>query len=95
MSLVVSPRVREKLAQKVPPVTESEILQCFANRQGWYLTDEREEHRTDPPTRWFVAETDYGRKLKVAFIQAGEDVIIKTAYDANDTEQRIYNHYAR
>lgn len=93
MGLQLSQRIREKLAAKDPPVTEPEIVQCFANREGPYLFDIREEHRTDPPTRWFVAETDFGRLLKVVFIQKDDDVIIKTAYDANDAERRIYRQF--
>jgi hypothetical protein len=97
MGLVISPKVREKLSQKSPPVTEDEIRQCFANREedGRYLIDEREQHRTDPPTRWFIAETDFGRELKVAFILRDGDVIIKTAYDPNPTEQRIFAQFAK
>lgn len=94
MGLVISPKVREKLAQKTPPVTEDEILQCFANRSGNYLTDEREQHASDPPTRWFIAETDYGRKLKIAFIPRDGDLIIRTAYDPNPIEQRIYGQFS-
>jgi hypothetical protein len=93
MALVISPKVRAKLAAKQPPVTQAEIEQCFANRSGSYLLDVREEHASDPPTRWFIAETYYGRKLKVAFIQRGEDVIIRTAYDPNSEEMRIYSKY--
>lgn len=90
MTLIISTRVREKLQHKTPPVTQEEIQQSFANRNGSYLTDIREQHRTNPPTQWFVAETDYGRKLKVIFILDKGDVIIKSAYDANITEQHIY-----
>lgn len=68
MSLIISPRVREKLSLK-HRVTEDEIVQCFANRDGRMLRDTREEHATDPPTLWFIAETDFGRLLKVIFIQ--------------------------
>lgn len=93
MGLAISQKVRDKLQQKTPPVTEAEILQCFANREGWYLLDQREKHFSDPPTQWFVAETDYGRILKVVFIAKDGDVIIKTAYDANPTEQHIYQRH--
>ncbi|WP_295449610.1 hypothetical protein [uncultured Thiodictyon sp.] len=93
MGLVISPQVRAKLAQKTPPVTESEILQCFANRSGNYLIDSRENNQTDPPTRWFIAETDYGRKLKIAFIPKDSNVIVKTAYDPNPTEEKIYGRF--
>lgn len=82
-----------KLAGKQPPVSKEEIEQCFVNRTGGYLTDDREEHASDPPTRWFIAETYFGRKLKVVFIQKGEDTIIRTAYDPNAEERRIYAKY--
>lgn len=95
MGLVLSSRIREKLAGKNPPVTESEIFQCFANRTGLFLLDTREEHRTDPPTRWFISETDFGRKLKVVFIQKGEDLIIKSSYDPNDREEEIYKKFGQ
>ncbi len=94
MGLVISTRVRAKLARKKPPVTEAEIIQCFANRGETYLLDVREQHKSTPPTQWFVAETDFGRKLKVAFIPIGDDIHIRTAYQANNAEIRIYGKYS-
>ena len=94
MGLVLSPHVREKLAQKTPPVTETEIVQCFANRSGAFLIDDRENNKTNPPTQWFIAETDYGRKLKIVFILKDSDVIIKTAYDPNSIEETIYGRFS-
>jgi hypothetical protein len=94
MPLVISQRVREKLASKIPPVTQDEIAQCFADRTGDYLIDVRAENQTDPPTQWFIAETFFGRKLKVVFMQDGQNVIIKTAYPPNAEEVRIYNKYS-
>lgn len=95
MALVISPRVREKIANKNPPVTGAEIRQCFGNRLGKYLYDEREDNRTDPPTKWFIAETDFGRNLKVVFIQRDGDVFIRTAYKPNREEIRIYKKFTR
>lgn len=92
-NLRISPSVLDKLAGKVPPVTQDEILQCFANREGKFLLDLREEHASDPPTRWFIAETNFGRKLKIAFIPREEIVTVRTAYSPNDTELRIYEKY--
>ncbi len=57
MSLIISARVREKLKQK-HRVSEDEIIDCFANINGRYLRDKREQHQTNPPTLWFIAETD-------------------------------------
>ena len=93
MNPIISAHVRQKLANKTPPVSEEEIVQCFANRTGVYLLDTREQHQTTPETRWFIAETDYGRKLKVAFIFDQGRIIIKTVYDPNQIEQRIYARY--
>lgn len=90
MNLSISKAVREKLANKTPPVTESEIIQCFANRDRGDLLDVRAEHRTNPITRWFIAETDFGRKLKIAYMPTTEAIEIKSAYDPNEQEKRIY-----
>ena len=95
MSLKVSAQVQAKLAAKKPPVTQAEIEQCFANRTGVYLLDEREQHASDPPTRWFIAETSYGRKLKIVFIPRDGDIVIRTAYDPNADESRIYSKFSR
>lgn len=95
MTLVIAPRIRAKLAAKNPPVATDEIIQCFANRNGVFLYDDREEHKTEPPTKWFVAETDYGRKLKIVFIQDGVNVIIKTAYTPGRDVIRLYKRVIR
>jgi uncharacterized DUF497 family protein len=93
MGLRVSPRVGEKLAQK-HGVSVGEVLECFANRCGAALKDTRAEHRTDPPSLWFVAETDRGRTLKVVFmVMPDGEFEIKTAYPANPEEIRIYKKY--
>lgn len=94
-ALIVSPKVLEKLANKQPPVSQEEIEQCFATRDGKYLVDTREEHVSDPPTHWFIGETYYGRKLKVVFIERDGKVIIRTTYPPNEDEVRIYQKYGR
>lgn len=94
MKLIISTAVREKLANKTPPVSEYEIVQCFANRAGKDLIDTRAEHLTNPLTRWFIAETDFGRELKVAYMPTTQGIVIKSAYDPNATEKRIYKKIA-
>lgn len=93
--LYFSPSVRTKLKTR-HRVTEAQVLQCFANREGRYLVDDREEHKTVPPTQWFVASTDYGMILKVMFVfdPATKLIEIKSAYPANAEIQRIYRKYA-
>ncbi|MGL5948251.1 MAG: hypothetical protein ACRCYV_04205 [Aeromonas sp.] len=94
-NFTISPATRKKLTDK-HRVTTEEIDQAFANRDRALLYDDREEHQTDPRTQWFIAETDYGRLLKVCFIyqeptdgQAGK-VIIKTAYTPTQEALNVY-----
>lgn len=92
MAFVLSKGTLEKLATK-HKVNRDEVEQCFANRTGRFLEDVREEHKTDPATQWFVAETNYGRLLKIIFIAKGGDLYIRSAYQPNDEELRIYKKY--
>lgn len=64
---VHSLRIDNKLDAK-HGVSLDEIDQCFENKCGFFLVDDREDHKTDPATLWFVAETNKGRLLKVIFI---------------------------
>ena len=98
MRLVVSERVSRKLVQK-HSVTLDEIGERFANREGGLLEDIREPHRTNPPTQWFIARTNAQRQRKVVFVQrtglAATEIEIRTAYEPNHEESRIYRKFAR
>lgn len=92
MSLKISTKIQQKLEQK-HGVSEEEVIQCFANWDPSYapMIDDREEHATDPPTRWFVAETDKGRMLKVLFVWYEDGrIFLKSAYEANDAVQALF-----
>lgn len=94
MKFVLTGRIRQKLKEK-HNVSPLEVEQCFYNRTGRFLEDSREEHRTHPPTQWFIAETDTGKRLKVVFVEETLGGIhIKTAYEPNATEERIYGKYS-
>ena len=93
MTLKYSSAVKQKLAEK-HGVSLEEVQQCFANREGGLLEDTREDRKTDPPSQWFIAETDYGRRLKVVFILKNGDILLKTAYGPNQKEDTIYRKYA-
>ena len=96
LRLIISQEVRQKLASKIPAVSEVEIRECFENRLDDLLKDNRAEHRTKPPTMWFIAETNHLRRLKVVFIQRRSgDIIIKTAYEPDETEEWIYGSETR
>ncbi len=93
MAIVISPRILKKLAEKVLPITGQEIAECFENRTKRPLTDNRQQHKTRPPTHRFIAPTDSGRRLKVVFITypAG-DHVIKTAFEPYAYEENIYEN---
>lgn len=93
-NLKISQQVLQKLRQK-HCVTRDEIEECFLNRTRGFLEDTRLNHLTDPPTLWFIAETDNRRKLKIVFIELANGTYeIKTAYKPNLNEVKIYDNYA-
>lgn len=93
-NIKISPCVIEKLEEK-HKVILSEVGECFLNRTQGLLEDTRLDHQTDPPTLWFIAETDSGRLLKVVFVELNDGTYeIKTAYAPNDSEVKIYEKYA-
>jgi hypothetical protein len=93
--MLISVAVREKLKRPDHNVTEAELMECFANRGPGECIDTRAWHLTDPPTRWFVAQTDRGRRLKVVYVFQNNGVVeIKSAYPATDNVKRIYDKYA-
>lgn len=95
MTYIISPRVRAKLDQKHGGVSESELDEAFANRDGDFLIDTREEHKTNPPTEWFVAQTDRGRLLKVVFVNRMDGTIeIKSAYTPEQPTIAFYKRVA-
>ena len=90
MKIYVSDRVQEKLNTKHGGVSQNEIRECFANRTGRVLIDGREDHLTNPVTRWFIAETNRGRKLKICYIPYPDQRVIKSAFEPNAEELSIY-----
>ena len=88
-SLKISEGVLRKLAEQ-HNVSRVEVEQCFKNRLGRLLVDNRALRKTTPPTLWFIACTNKARNLKVVYIQKGNIVELKTAYDPNEEETRIY-----
>lgn len=94
LNLNISDAIADKLNEK-HSVTKDEIEECFYNRIKGLLEDTREQHKTNPPTMWFIAETNEGRSLKVVFIELVNGTYeIKTAYEPNEDEVRIYEKYA-
>ncbi|RYE40784.1 MAG: ADP-ribosyl-(dinitrogen reductase) hydrolase [Hyphomicrobiales bacterium] len=88
-NLKISKGVLDKLAIK-HQVDRRDVEQCFDNIDGPLLTDNREDHRSDPPTLWFLSRTNRGRLLKIAYIQRGLAVHLRTCYEPNQDEINIY-----
>ena len=92
--LIISAAILEKLRDK-HKVSRRDIEQCFENRLGNYLLDEREDHRTDPPTLWFIASTNCNRPLKIAFIFIDGNIHIKSAFDPEIAAIEMYDRMGR
>ncbi len=88
-NLLISDAVLEKLTDK-HQVDRRDVVQCFENMDGPLLIDDREDHRSDPPTLWFISKTNKDRLLKIAYIQRGSSIHLRTCYEPNDAEIRIY-----
>ncbi len=94
MILHISDEIEKKLLE-IHGVDQFDILQCFGNQTSSTLIDDREDHKTDPPTQWFISENDTGRVLKIVFIQLSKiDIVIKSAYEPDANEVRIYKKYS-
>ena len=93
-TLIISPTLLQKLQDK-HNVTRREVEQCFENKIGNYLEDDREEHRTDPPTLWFVAPTNCNRLLKVIFVFLDGNIYIKSAYEPSPQVVDIYERHGK
>ena len=96
MPIFISEGIEDKLWNK-HQVNVDEVYECLSNRQrgdGNFITDTRAKNSTEPPTTWFLARTDEGRLLKVVFIlnnqKSPAEVYIKTAYEPNLKEKRIW-----
>lgn len=97
MDLIMPSSVTAKILQK-HGVLPKEVHECFYNRIGNYLIDTREKNKTRPPTLWFVAETDRGRRLKICFVPAGAGnafglPVLKTAYPPDATEEALWRKH--
>ncbi|MDP4536185.1 DUF4258 domain-containing protein [Alkalimonas collagenimarina] len=93
MAILISAKVKKKLHEK-HSITVDEVHEAISGRLAGFLEDIREEHKSDPPTYWFIGSTDFGKLLKVVCIFKDENIIIRTAYRANRKELDIYNKLA-
>lgn len=93
-NLKISNDVEQKLLNK-HNVSRSEVEQCFFNRTGRLLMDNREEHKTNPPTLWFLAPTNKGRILKVVYIQVDTHIHLRSAFEPNTAEEQIYRRHGQ
>lgn len=89
----VSEGVARKLREK-HGVTEAEVHQCFSTNAGKYAEDTREAHKTNPPTLWFIGETDAKRRLKVVFLRySSTEYVIKSAFPTIEKEEILWQRY--
>jgi uncharacterized DUF497 family protein len=90
LRFTIAQSILSKLMEK-HGVTRAEIEQCFLNRELPVLIDDLEDHKTDPPSLFFIAQTNAGRRLKVVYIQRGGKVIIKTCFEPTEAMVEVYH----
>lgn len=95
-NLLIPARIRDKIYER-HRVVRREVEECFARKRRPSLEDMRAEHTTSPPTEWFIALTKGGRSLKVVYIYFSDSdtFVLKTAYEPDDNEERIYDKEAK
>lgn len=94
LDMRISPEIVEKLKTK-HGVSPQEVYQCFLNRHGPFFLEERPEHKTNPPSWWFVADTDTCRTLKVVFVGYSDHFAIKSAFEPEDGQDDEYETLRR
>jgi hypothetical protein len=95
-NLRISPKILQKIEQASHgSLTQRIVEQCFENHCGRLCIDDREEHRTDPPTYWFVAPDNGNRLVKVVFVLDAGLIHLKSAYLADPGIARIFDKYAK
>lgn len=98
MGVIIHKSILKKLHEK-HDVTEKEVIECLTNRMRSPIEDPREDHRTDPPTKWIVSYTNHLRVLKIVFIVMnddinGQNIVIKSAYEPTQEVFDIYEGYS-
>ena len=91
-NLKISDAVSKKIKDK-HQVDRREVEQCFVNRIGKLLEDKRAQHKTNPPTLWFLAKTNKGRVLKIVYIQTGMVIDLRSAFEPNAAELALFATY--
>ncbi|NUZ07622.1 ADP-ribosyl-(dinitrogen reductase) hydrolase [Piscinibacter koreensis] len=92
--LVVSAAIIAKLREK-HQVSVREVEQCFENKCGTFLIDDREDCQTDPPTLWFIAPTNRDRLLQVVFVYRERNMYLKSAFEPTPEKIDRYNRLGR
>lgn len=89
MRIICSEGIRAKLQAK-HEVSLKDVYECFENRSRGFLEDSSEEHRTEPPTLWFIAPNNHGRLLKVCFVFRDGAVYLRTAFPPSASNVAMY-----
>jgi hypothetical protein len=96
LNIEINDSIVKKLNDK-HNVTTSEVRECFDNVTNGFLIDSREEHITDPPSHFFIAKTNKGRRLKIIFMyfEFKKKFIIKSAFEADQKAIGFYEKMTR
>ena len=91
INIEIAPSIKHKLKTK-HNVEIEEVIECFANVTQGFVQDTREEHKTNPPTHYFIEQTDNARLLCIAFIHTDETIVLKTAFEPSQKRIQTYKN---
>lgn len=87
--LYISDVVKEKLITK-HNLNPDVVMSLWNSYIGVTILDTREQHRTIPPTEWFLARDANGLIIKLAFILDTDGIaFLKTAYPVARNAQTV------
>ena len=91
--MILHDSVKNKVYKK-HKLTLNEIQEAFENPLGNIYEDNRSEHKTTPPTLWFIGETLYGKKIKIVYIAfPDKPPVIKSAYEPEQPTKELYKEW--
>ena len=85
MFIDASPAVRDKI-RVTHDVDWIEVEEAFFTSAPPYPLDKRPQHKTKPPTQYFIAETFDERLLKVCFTIKDGTIWVKSAFDPDEAD---------
>jgi hypothetical protein len=93
--LFISADVEKKLSEK-HGLDRATVEQVWKVYTGITLEDDREQHKTDPATEWFLIRDSSGQILKIVFVLDDDGIAyLKSAYPLTRNTNKVIGIFTR